>query len=158
MTSALSEQGRHAIREEYSNALNFSDGDIFRHLRYCKLQGKPVGKWLSKLSDSKRRDLKQLEKLAGEDTHMKKFRDSLDALILYTGLWSAMKIRTFHRLLPLRCPEELTHIYTKSRQLGTRYWGVLENSVCSLTHTQCKAWKEGALDIRQKISYSWKVG
>ena len=111
----LSEPGKRAIREEYSNALNFSDGEIFRYLRHCSLKNEQSGrvKWLSRLSESKRRDLKQLEKFAEEDEEMEKFRNSLDDLIPYTGLWPALKIGTFHRLLPLRCPEELTQYLKK---------------------------------------------
>lgn len=111
----MSEPGRRAIREEYSNALNFSDGDIFRHLRHCSMNNELSGKvkWLSRLSESKRRDLKQLEKFAEEDEEMRRFSESLDDLIPYTGLWAAMKIGTLHRLLPLRCPEELAHYLRK---------------------------------------------
>lgn len=99
-----------AIREEYSNALNFSDGDIYRHIRYSQNRNENdhEAKWQARLSESKRRDLKQLHKLSESDGKMRKFRDSLDALIPYIGLWPALKLGTFHRLLTLRCPEELT--------------------------------------------------
>ncbi len=84
----LSEPGRRAIREEYSNALNFSDGDIFRYLRHCSLRNEQSGraKWLSRLSESKRRDLNQLERFAEDDKEMERFRNSLGELIPYTGL------------------------------------------------------------------------
>ena len=95
--------------------MNFSDGDIFRHLRHCSLRNEQSGKakWLSRLSESKRRDLNQLERFAEEDKEMERFRNSLDELIPYIGLWPALKLGTFHRLLPLRCPEELTHYLRK---------------------------------------------
>ena len=107
----LTSEGKQAIRVEYSNTLNFCDGDIFRHLRHCNLcnEFKNEQKWLVRLSESKRKDVKQLQKMAEKDEQMKLFRDSLDKLIPITGLWPALKIGTFHRLLSLRCPEELCH-------------------------------------------------
>lgn len=109
-SSDLSEAGRRAVREEYSNALNFSDGDIFRHLRHCSLRNEQSGraKWLFRLSESKRRDLRQLKRFAEEDKDMERFRNSLDDLIPYIGLWPALKLGIFHRLLSLRCSKELT--------------------------------------------------
>lgn len=114
----MSEQDRRVIREEYLNALNFSNGDIFRHLRYCSLRNEPFGrvKWFSRLSKSKRRDLKQLKRFAEKDIKMERFKNSLNDLIPYTGLWPALKLGTFHRLLPLRCPEELTHYLRKIKE------------------------------------------
>ena len=89
----LGELGRRVIREEYLNALNFSDGDIFRHLRYCSLRNERSGrvKWLSRLSESKRRDLRQLERFADPPAGwawkivLKLFR--YDGLIIPEALW-----------------------------------------------------------------------
>lgn len=39
---------------------------------------------------------------------MRDFRNALDNLISFVGLWSNLMIETFHRLLTLRCSEELT--------------------------------------------------
>lgn len=47
---------------------------------------------------------------------MKDFRDVLDSLLPFVGLWSALKIGTFHRLLTLRCPEEMTHYLVRVRE------------------------------------------
>ena len=76
-------------------------------MRIATLQGnKPRRrKWLARLSKSKRDDLIRLEKRAEEDSSMREFRDSLDALIPFTGLWPAMQLGTFHRLLTIHCPE-----------------------------------------------------
>ena len=101
-----------AIREEYSNNLNFCDGDIYRHIRHYNLTGQlsKERRWLARLSESKRRRVEQLQKLAAaEGDPMRSFRDNLDRLVPFTGLWPALRLGTFHRLLTLRCPEELAH-------------------------------------------------
>ena len=36
---------------------------------------------------------------------MTKFKKSLNNLIPFIGLWAALQIGTFHRILTLRCPE-----------------------------------------------------
>jgi len=72
--------------------------------------------WLARLSESKRRDFLQLQRLAEKDDRMKEFRDVLDSLLPFVGLWSALKIGTFHRLLTLRCPEEMTHYLMRVRE------------------------------------------
>lgn len=112
----LSEDNKRIIREEYLGASNFCDGDIFRHLRRCRLSNNPGEKtWLARLSESKRSDILQLEKAADKDRQMRKFRDSLDALLPFAGLWRALHIGAFHRLLPLHCPEvDTSHLQCNS--------------------------------------------
>ena len=101
----LSVDGIHSIRNEYLNARSWFDGDVFRHLRRCHLLGDENGKmkWLSRLSAAKQRDVQILGKRKG--VHDKAFAESLDSLIDFTGLWPALQLGTFHRLLSLRCPE-----------------------------------------------------
>ena len=101
----LSVDGIQSIRNEYLNARSWFDGDVFRHLRRCHRLGDENGKmkWLSRLSAAKQRDVQILEKRKG--SHDRAFADSLDDLIDFTGLWPALQIGTFHRLLSLRCPE-----------------------------------------------------
>lgn len=101
----LSEGEIQELRDEHLNARNFFDGDIFRHLRQCHLIGDlhRKKKWLSRLSEAKRRDVQTLEKR--KDTESRLFAQSLDALIPFIGLWPALRIGTFHRLLSLRCLE-----------------------------------------------------
>lgn len=93
--------------EEYSNSRNFSDGDIFRNLRYHQMNNnkQEAGKWMARLSESKRRDVIQLQKMALQSTAMSALSDAFDRLLPYIGLWSALQLGTFHRLLTLRCPE-----------------------------------------------------
>jgi hypothetical protein len=61
-------------------------------------------KFLARLSDSKQDCVKRLELLPVE------FWDSLDDLIPFAGLWPAIMIGTFPRLLNLHCPEVLAFI------------------------------------------------
>ena len=65
----LGEKEVNELREEYSNAKNFYDGDIFRCLRRAHLAGNTFAKarWLSKLSRTKIRDIDLLEKRAAKD-------------------------------------------------------------------------------------------
>ena len=69
MVLDLSEAELNELREGYSNAKIFHDGDIFRHLRRAHLAGDTIAKarWLSKLSKSKIRDNDLLEKRAAKD-------------------------------------------------------------------------------------------
>lgn len=57
---ALGELVRRDIREEYANSRNFCDGDIFQQLRSCQrnLDHQGEGRWLARLSEAKRKDLK----------------------------------------------------------------------------------------------------
>ena len=114
-TEDLGSHALRALREDYSNSKNFCDGDIYRNIRYHQrhCQEEAVGKWLARLSETKRRDLLQLQKMAVDCQQMSKFQDALDDLIPYSGLWSALQIGTFHRLLTLRCPEVLPHAQSK---------------------------------------------
>ena len=107
MASDLGETEVNELREEYSNAKNFFDGDIFRHLRRAHLAGNTSAKarWLSKLSKTKIRDIGLLEKRAAKDPQTQHLQSALDELLPFTGLWPALQIGTFHRLLSLRCPE-----------------------------------------------------
>ncbi|KAI9799076.1 MAG: hypothetical protein M1833_004270 [Piccolia ochrophora] len=96
------------LREEYSNARNFGDGDIFRNIRYHQMRNNAHGerKWRARLSESKRKDLKQFQKIA---TNKPALSQAFDALLPYVGLWSSLQLGTFHRILTLRCPEELAN-------------------------------------------------
>ena len=84
-------------------------------MRITTLQGnKPRRrKWLARLSKSKQDDLMRLEKRAGENTAMREFLGSIDALIPFTGLWPAMQLGTFHRLLTMHWPEVSTVSFTQ---------------------------------------------
>ena len=62
-------------------------------------------KWLARLSKSKQADVIKLEKMAIRTDAMRKFKQALDSLLPFVGLWSTMEIGTLHRILSLRCPE-----------------------------------------------------
>ncbi|KAL6722255.1 structural constituent of cuticle [Lecanora helva] len=104
----LSLEEINAIRNEYLNARNWYDGDVFRQIRRCHRVGDGQGKmqWLSRLSAAKQRDMQILEKRRG--IHDQAFAKSLDDLLDFPGLWPALQLGTFHRLLSLRCAEEMT--------------------------------------------------
>ncbi|KAF2229448.1 hypothetical protein EV356DRAFT_537224 [Viridothelium virens] len=93
------------LREEYSNARAFCDGDIFRHLRHYQQIGDNAraGRWLARLSKSKTRDVKQL---IDKDRPL---CTAFDRLLPFTGLWASFRIGTLHRILTLRCEDELIH-------------------------------------------------
>ena len=58
-------------------------------------------KWLARLSPEKRRNVLRVE----SSLVMREVRDSLDALIPFTGLWPALEIGQFQRILVIHCPE-----------------------------------------------------
>ena len=62
---------------------------------------KEENRWLSRLSECKRKDLKQLQ----SRQELKRLTTALNQLLPYVRLWPALQIGTFHRLLNLKCPE-----------------------------------------------------
>ena len=101
MNSDLSEQVKNVLREHDPNSAKFFDGDILRQIRISTIRGDSVRreKFIAKLSTSKQNCLKRLEALPHT------FWDSVDDLIPFAGLWPALFIGTFARLLNLHCPE-----------------------------------------------------
>jgi len=89
------------LREHNAKSSKFYDGDTLRRIRISTLRGDIARRrrWLTRLSQSMRRCVLRLEALP------EKFVESLDALIPFAGLWPALLIGTFTRLLDLRCPE-----------------------------------------------------
>jgi hypothetical protein len=90
------------MREEYNISLPLSDGIIFRKIRQYEIaRNRPQTlKWRSRLSQSKRRDLKQLR----TQKNLIPLQEAFDALLDFPGLWRALEIGTFHRILPMKCP------------------------------------------------------
>ncbi|KAK3167632.1 hypothetical protein OEA41_010759 [Lepraria neglecta] len=97
----LSQTLRRDIREDYANSRNFCDGDIFRQIRYCQLNHDDAGegRWWARLSDSKRKDVKSLQR----SKELKPLALALDELL---------------PLLNVKCPEELRHYVHHIRD----YW------------------------------------
>ena len=67
----VSESTLQDLREEYSNSLNFSDGEIFRNIRLYAKSGDQFSeaRWWARLSYTKRKDLRQLLKHEGFSRH-----------------------------------------------------------------------------------------
>ncbi|KAF1937075.1 hypothetical protein EJ02DRAFT_477864 [Clathrospora elynae] len=92
------------IIESYSNKQKPSDGEIFRKIRlYHRENDQEAQKrwWSPRLEKSKPKDLRQL------------FRRPLlaagfNALIDMPGLWAKLQLGALHRLLVLKCDEEMT--------------------------------------------------
>ena len=100
-SSELSHAAVLSLRAEYSHERGFTDGEIYRHLRHFQLNQDVVqaAKWLSRLSDSKRKDLKTF--FSNHDA----VRIALDDLLPFTGLWSSFQIGTLKRISSLNCEE-----------------------------------------------------
>ncbi|KAL2056560.1 hypothetical protein ABVK25_002954 [Lepraria finkii] len=125
----LNDLVRNELREHDSNASRWFDGDIVRQIRFSTLANDPSrrDKWLARLSKSKRTCLLRLEALPG------KFIESLDDLTPFAGLWPAVQIGTFPRLLKLRCPEkEVTRCLRLVKRTWTHIVGDRENDQLQL--------------------------
>ena len=90
------------IRHETSNALELSKGDIFRHhLDAARRNDTSANDWLSMLSSTMQRRVKQLKQ---NDELLKSYLE----LLPFAGLWPDSDPGTLNRELPLRCPEVST--------------------------------------------------
>jgi hypothetical protein len=90
------------IIESYANEQKASDGEIFRKIRLYHRDNneEAQNRWWSRLEKSKPKDLRQLLKrplLAA----------GFDALIDMPGLWAKLQLGALHRLLVLKCDEEM---------------------------------------------------
>lgn len=56
---------------------------------------------MARLSESGRKDIKQLQ----TRHDLQPLTYALDELLPYIGLWPALQIGTFHRIINLKCPE-----------------------------------------------------
>ena len=89
------------IREEHPNAKPFTDGDIYRNIRYYQRRGDDDAelKWRGRLREGARRELERMERKA------KPLTRSLDNLLPFFGLWSSLKLSYLGRVLSLQCHE-----------------------------------------------------
>lgn len=103
----LSPALRKELAETDDNAKPTDDGSIFYHLRHRQIIGdKHESRRLkARLSDSKQRDYAQLQR----QNKLSRLRDAFDRLLKIPGLWPALRIGIFHRLLTLRCTEVCSH-------------------------------------------------
>ncbi|KAF2023971.1 hypothetical protein EK21DRAFT_79763, partial [Setomelanomma holmii] len=90
------------IIEAFAYEQRPSDGEIFRKIRlYHRQQDEESEKrWWSCLDKSKPKDLRQLLK-------RNMLVSAFDTLIDMPGLWSTVQIGALHRLLALKCDEEM---------------------------------------------------
>ncbi|KAI1537805.1 ATPase [Pyrenophora tritici-repentis] len=90
------------IIESYSNEQKPSDGEIFRKIRlYHRENDQEAQKrWWSRLEKSKPKDLRQLFRRPTLTV-------GFDALIDMPGLWPKLQLGALHRLLVLKCDEEM---------------------------------------------------
>ncbi|KAI9770970.1 MAG: hypothetical protein M1840_002674 [Geoglossum simile] len=98
---------RTALSEEYSNSINFSDGEIYQKIHYYKSYtdrsmdtGFAEKQWWARLK-GKQKDLKMMF-----DKHPK-FTAAFDALLVIPGIWGGLRIGMIHKVLALKCDEEL---------------------------------------------------
>ncbi len=96
----LSEDASRKLIEGYANTQRFSDGEIFWKIRFYHRarDARAEQKWWARLTETKRKDLKQLLK---NDL----FTNAFDDLLEMPGLWQPIKLGTLHRLLALKCHE-----------------------------------------------------
>ena len=86
--------------EEFLNEQAPTDGEVFYKIRQYQVSKDTdnESKWWARLSETKRKDLRQLLK----DT---RFREAFDGLLSWPGLWIPIKLGCLHRLLGLKCDE-----------------------------------------------------
>ena len=102
-STKLTADARRKLREAEYISQEFSDGDIYRNVRYYQKRGEtePAGEWLARWTPTKCRDFKQIYQ-PKVDNH-RSFRENLDALLLFPALWAPWLMGT--HLLSLQCPE-----------------------------------------------------
>ncbi|KAJ3578092.1 hypothetical protein NPX13_g2476 [Xylaria arbuscula] len=88
--------------EQFSHETSYSDGAIYRKVRYY-MAGNQLGqarRWILRLSSCKRKSLYAL--LRDKVVHQ-----ALDELLPYTGLWDGLQLGNMHKHLALRCPMQM---------------------------------------------------
>ena len=100
-SSELSHESILNLRAEYSNERRFNDGEIYHHSRHFELNQNiaQAAKWLSRLSKSKREDIKTF--ISNHDS----IRIALDDLLPFTGLWPLLQLVILKRISSLHCDE-----------------------------------------------------
>ena len=107
------------LAEEYLNEKPPSDGEIFRKIRqyYNDSDESNELKWWARLTETKRKDLKQLLKDA-------RFANAFDSMLPWPGLWAPVKLGSLHRLLCLKCDEARAFHILKHRHMLTGNLGI----------------------------------
>ncbi|KAH7119558.1 hypothetical protein B0J11DRAFT_590451 [Dendryphion nanum] len=102
---------RTALSEEYSDSVNFSDGEIYLKIQeYRHDTNRQLGTvyaerclW-ARLSKEKRKNLNRILK-------HKAFSTAFNALRVFPGLWAGFRID--HKFLDMKCDEEILHYLEK---------------------------------------------
>lgn len=95
------------LRTQEPNAATYSGGEIFRNIRnYERLQDSfgvnMAGKWLAKLSNDLRVKIRTLSRACNG-----RLLGAFDELLPFVGLWTAFKLGSLHRILPMGAYEVL---------------------------------------------------
>ncbi|KKY25343.1 hypothetical protein UCRPC4_g01868 [Phaeomoniella chlamydospora] len=116
----LSETLEHSLIEEYSNEKPPSDGEIYWKIRQYQNDGNVYEElrcW-AKLGKTKETRLRQLQKNI-------RLRHAFDAVLVIPGQRSALRISMIHRIVALKCDEEILHAL---KHIQT-FWSSLVNGV-----------------------------
>ena len=94
------------MQDEYSNAMNFCHGDIYRNIVAARRVGDEAlaGRWLGRLNPSLRKDLQLF--LKKKDGYAD-LRSALNSLLPFPGLWPSFKLGCLRRIFNIHQPEEL---------------------------------------------------
>lgn len=107
------------LRAEAGKGRPFSDGDVYRNLRFCQLHASHRAVfWLNQLSDAKRHDLAQLAR------RNKPLQTALDRLIPFVGVWQDFSLGVLHRLLTLKANKVFSHITLRLKANVNFYIGI----------------------------------
>jgi hypothetical protein len=92
------------LRTHSPNGRSFSDGDIYRNLRYCQLYApSQTPFWSTQLSARKR----ELEQMSSQCNAPLQF--AIDALIPYVGEWREFPLGVLQRLLTMKANKASCH-------------------------------------------------
>ncbi|KAH6704267.1 hypothetical protein BKA61DRAFT_493502 [Leptodontidium sp. MPI-SDFR-AT-0119] len=104
--STMGPEAQAALGEDYSNSLEFADGEIYGKIRDYQRRDKPFAerRWRAYLSKSKQTGLGQLLKRG-------RYKDAFDALLVVRGLWlgPGFSLGNMQELLAMRFDEEILH-------------------------------------------------
>lgn len=101
MVLDISIDGLAQLREESTESISFTVGEIYRSLRSYQISQNAAleQKWWARLGSEDRR--KQIRRLQLDANR----RDILDKLLPYVGLWKPLRSSQITRMLGLKCPD-----------------------------------------------------
>lgn len=101
----LNENCQKKLRECEKRSHTFSDGEIFRNVRYYQQRGETASanEWLARWSPIKCREFTRIYEPKENKCEFRDLADSLDSLLHFPALWTSWHMGT--HLPSLRCPE-----------------------------------------------------